>query len=232
MQKKAVFGIALALGLVAGATKTAVAQTVQDTTSNRNSTMQTPTTSSQAGQSGVMPSSNTSVATQGAGNAYGPMGAGRESRGGMKPGGSTGRDLAISAAKSSEHTVLFRALRMSGLDEQAAGKGPYTVFAPTNEAFDKLPAGTLDGLLQPASKSKLVKLLAYHVVKGNYASDQLQDGQKLKTVTGGTLTVAKQGESITITDEQGNAATVNRADLEATNGMIHSIDTVLMPKGK
>jgi uncharacterized surface protein with fasciclin (FAS1) repeats len=87
-------------------------------------------------------------------------------------------------------------------------------------------------LLEPAAKSKLVKLLSYHVVKGNYTSDQLQDGQKLKTVTGGTLTVGKQGETITITDEQGNAATINRADLEATNGVVHSIDAVLMPKAK
>lgn len=226
MQKKAVFAVALALGLLAGANKSALAQTVQDTTSNRNSTTSSATTQGDA------TGSSTSVSTQSSANAYGPMGAGRESRGGMKPGGSTGRDLAISAAKSAEHTVLFRAMRVSGLSEQAAGKGPYTVFAPTNEAFDKLPAGTVDELLQPAAKSKLVKLLSYHVVKGNYTSDQLQDGQKLKTVTGGTLIVGKQGDVTTITDEQGNAATINRADLEATNGTIHSIDTVLMPKGK
>ncbi|KAA9357052.1 fasciclin domain-containing protein [Larkinella humicola] len=221
MQKKAVFAVALALGLLVGTNKAVVAQTVQDTTS-RPATQSNPLGSS------------TSVSTQSSANAYGPMGAGRESRGGMAPGGSTGRDLAISAAKSADHTVLFRAMRLSGLSEQAAGKGPYTVFAPTNEAFDKLPAGTLDGLLQPASKSKLVKLLSYHVVKGNYTSDQLQDGQKLKTVTGGTLTVGKQGDAITITDGQGNAATINRADLEATNGVIHSVDAVLMPaeKGK
>lgn len=228
MQKKAVFAVALALGLLVGAQKAAVAQTVQDSTSRSNATTNPATTTPQSGVLG----SSTSVSTQSSANAYGPMGTGRESRGGMKPGGSTGRDLAISAAKSAEHTVLFRALRVSGLSEQAGGKGPYTVFAPTNEAFDKLPTGTLDGLLQPAAKSKLVKLLSYHVVKGNYASDQLQDGQKLKTVTGGTLTVGKQGETITIMDEQGNTANVNRADLEATNGTIHSIDTVLMPKGK
>ena len=146
-----------------------------------------------------------------------------------KMGSSTGKDLAISAAKSANHTVLFRALRLSGLTEQASGKGPYTVFAPTNEAFDKLPAGTVDELLKPAAKAKLVKLLAYHVVKGNYTAGQLQDGQKLKTVTGGTLTVGKQGDTITITDGAGNTATVNQADVQATNGIVHSIDTVLMP---
>ncbi|MGF7217636.1 putative surface protein with fasciclin (FAS1) repeats [Spirosoma lacussanchae] len=149
----------------------------------------------------------------------------------LKAGGSTGRDLTISAAKSADHTVLFRALRISGLTEQASGKGPYTVFAPTNEAFSKLPEGALDALLKPAGKQKLVKLLAYHVVKGKFSAEQLQDGQKLKTVTGGTLTVSKQGDAITITDGQGSVATINQADIEATNGMIHSVDTVLMPTG-
>lgn len=147
----------------------------------------------------------------------------------LKSGVSTGKDLAISSAKSADHTILFRALRVSGLTEQAASKGPYTVFAPTNEAFEKLPEGTLDELLKPASKAKLTKLLAYHVVKGKLTSDQLQDGQKLKTVTGGTLTVGKQGDTITVTDGAGNTATVNASDVEATNGVVHSIDTVLMP---
>ncbi|GAB3015354.1 fasciclin domain-containing protein [Spirosoma pulveris] len=147
----------------------------------------------------------------------------------IKSGSSTGKDLAISAAKSANHTILFRALRVSGLTEQASGKGPYTVFAPTNEAFEKLPAGTMDELWKPAGKSKLVKLLAYHVVKGKFTADQLQDGQKLKTVTGGTLTVGKQGDTITITDGAGSTATINQADVEATNGIVHSIDSILMP---
>ena len=147
----------------------------------------------------------------------------------MKPGGMTGKDLTISAAKSANHTTLFRALRVSGLTDQASAKGPYTVFAPTNEAFDKLPAGTLDELLKPAAKAKLVKLLSYHVVKGKLRAADLQDGQKLKTVTGGTLTVNKQGDTMTIVDGAGNSATVNQADIEATNGFIHSIDAVLMP---
>lgn len=147
----------------------------------------------------------------------------------MKPGGMTGKDLTISAAKSANHTTLFRALRVSGLTDQASAKGPYTVFAPTNEAFDKLPAGTLDELLKPVAKAKLVKLLSYHVVKGKLRAADLQDGQKLKTVTGGTLTVNKQGDTMTIVDGAGNSATVNQADIEATNGFIHSIDAVLMP---
>lgn len=141
----------------------------------------------------------------------------------------TGKDLAITGARSANHTTLFRAMRVSGLTEQASEKGPYTVFAPTNEAFDKLPAGTMDELMKPAAKAKLVKLLAYHVVKGKYTADQLQDGQKLKTVTGGTLTVGKQGDTLTITDGAGNTATVDPGDAEATNGLVYSIDSVLMP---
>ena len=147
----------------------------------------------------------------------------------MRKGGPTGRDLAISAAKSADHTILFRALRVSGLTEQAGSKGPFTVFAPTNEAFNKLPAGSVDELWQPANKQKLFRILTAHVVKGDLKADQLQDGQKLKTVSGETLTVGKQGEAITLTDSKGNTANIVFADVEATNGTVHSIDTVLMP---
>ncbi len=146
----------------------------------------------------------------------------------LKPGGSTGKDLTISAAKSANHTTLFRALRVSGLTDQASGKGPYTVFAPTNEAFDKLPAGTLDELLKPAAKARLVKMLAYHVVKGKLTLASLQDGQQLKTLAGGTLTVNKKGDTVAIVDGAGNSATIDQADIEATNGIVHSVDTVLM----
>jgi uncharacterized surface protein with fasciclin (FAS1) repeats len=147
----------------------------------------------------------------------------------MKPGGVTGKDLTISAAKSASHTMLFRALRVSGLTDQASGKGPYTVFAPTNDAFEKLPSGTFDELMKPAAKQKLVKLLAYHVVKGKLMAADLQDGQKLKTVAGGTLTVNKEGDVVTIVDGSGNSAIINQADIEATNGVVHSVDTVMMP---
>lgn len=149
----------------------------------------------------------------------------------LKPGGMTGKDLTISSAKSANHTTLFRALRVSGLTDQASSKGPYTVFAPTNDAFDKLPSGMLSELLKPAAKAKLVKVLSYHVVKGKLKAADLQDGQKLKTLTGGTLTVNKQGDSVTIVDGAGNSATVNQADIEATNGVVHSVDTVLMATG-
>ncbi|WP_310393946.1 fasciclin domain-containing protein [Hymenobacter sp.] len=141
----------------------------------------------------------------------------------------TNKDLAASAAISPDHTTLLKALQAAGLADKAKDKGPYTVFAPTNEAFEKLPAGTLDELLLPASKAKLSGLLTYHVVAGSYKAAALKDGQKLKTVTGETLTVKKQDGTVTITDAKGGSATVNKADIQATNGVVHSIDAVLMP---
>ncbi len=141
----------------------------------------------------------------------------------------TNKDLAGSAALSPDHTTLLKALQAAGLADKAKGKGPYTVFAPTNAAFDKLPAGTLDNLLLPANKKTLSNILTYHVVPGSYKAAALTDGQKLKTVEGETLTVKKQGDTVTITDAKGGSATVEKADIVATNGVVHSIDAVLMP---
>ncbi|WP_266367050.1 fasciclin domain-containing protein [Tellurirhabdus rosea] len=197
-----------------------------------DTTQKSTTTESGVQQPGAVSGTGTSVSTQtnAAGSTTGtidPTGGtfyGRERRG-----GSTSRDLSLSAARSREHTILFRALRVAGLTDQASGKGPFTVFAPTDAAFQQLPAGTLDELMKPAAKQRLMRLLAGHVVKGRLTSDQLEDGQKLKTVTGQTLTVSKQGEAVTITDAAGNTATVNWPDIEATNGIVHSVDTVLVP---
>ncbi|TPG62901.1 fasciclin domain-containing protein [Hymenobacter nivis] len=141
----------------------------------------------------------------------------------------TNKDLAGSATLSPEHTTLLRALQAAGLADQAKAKGPYTVFAPTNEAFDKLPAGTLDDLLLPANKQLLSSILTYHVVPGHYPAAALKDGQQLKTVQGELLTVKKQGDSIMLVDAKGGSATVQQADIVATNGVVHSIDAVLMP---
>lgn len=141
----------------------------------------------------------------------------------------TNKDLAASAAISPDHTTLLKALQAAGLADQAKGKGPYTVFAPTNAAFDKLPAGTLDNLLLPANKKMLSGILTYHVVAGSYKAAFLKNGQKLKTVEGEMLTVKKQGDSVMIMDAKGGSATVQQADIVATNGIVHSIDAVLMP---
>lgn len=141
----------------------------------------------------------------------------------------TGKNLAESAGLSDEHSTLLAALKQAGLADRATGAGPYTVFAPTNDAFDKLPAGTVDALLKPEAKDKLAGILATHVVSGNVMSSDLKDGQKVKTVNGETLTVMMKDGKVMIQDAKGGTATVTMADIKATNGVVHSIDTVLMP---
>jgi uncharacterized surface protein with fasciclin (FAS1) repeats len=142
---------------------------------------------------------------------------------------STGKDLAGSAALSPNHTTLLKALQAAGLAEQAKGAGPYTVFAPDNAAFDKIPAATLATLLKPASKKQLSKILTYHVVSGSVMAADLKDGQVIKTVQGESLTVGVKDGAVTVKDAKGGTATVTQPDIKTTNGVVHSIDTVLMP---
>ena len=139
------------------------------------------------------------------------------------------QDLAASATLSSEHTTLLKALQASGLADKAKAAGPYTVFAPANAAFDKLPTGTVDNLLKPANKKQLSKILTYHVVLGNVMAADLKDGQTIKTVQGELLTVNITGGTVTIRDAKGGTATVTTPDIKASNGTVHSIDAVLMP---
>ncbi|MGY2133829.1 fasciclin domain-containing protein [Hymenobacter sp. HD11105] len=141
----------------------------------------------------------------------------------------TNKDLAASAALSSEHTTLLKALQAAGLADQAKKAGPFTVFAPDNAAFEKLPAGTVDNLLKPANKKQLSKILTYHVVPGNVMAADLKDGQTIKTIQGESLTVSIAGDVVTISDAKGGKATVTTPDIKATNGTVHSIDAVLMP---
>lgn len=155
---------------------------------------------------------------------------GSMSSSGSSMGTSTGKDLAASAGLSSDHSTLLKALVAAGLADRAKGAGPFTVFAPTNAAFSKLPPATLANLLKPAMKSQLAGILSYHVVEGSVKAADLTDGQTIKTVTGGTLTVSKQGNTVMIKDAKGGSATVTMADIEATNGVVHSIDSVLMSK--
>ena len=129
------------------------------------------------------------------------------------------------------------ALRRTGLDELLAGPGPFTVFAPTNEAFDALPAGTVDTLLKPENKDQLTKVLTCHVVAVNALSKAIgkmikDDGgnHPVKTVGGCMLSAKMDGDKITLTDETGGVATVTIADVKQSNGVIHVIDKVLLPK--
>jgi uncharacterized surface protein with fasciclin (FAS1) repeats len=141
------------------------------------------------------------------------------------------------AAGSKAHTTLVAAVKAAGLVEVLSGAGPFTVFAPVNEAFDKLPAGTVETLLKPESKATLTAILTYHVVAGNLDAATVlaaikKGGGKavLTTVQGGKLTGSVRDGKVILTDEKGGVATVVTTDLKASNGVIHVIDTVVLPK--
>ena len=141
------------------------------------------------------------------------------------------------AVGSRAHTTLVAAVKAAGLVDALMGKGPFTVFAPVNDAFAKLPAGTVESLLKPESKAMLVKILTYHVVAGNFEAGAVvkaieagNGSAKLKTVSGGTLTASLKEGKVILTDENGNTSTVVVADLKSGNGVVHVIDSVLLPK--
>ena len=149
------------------------------------------------------------------------------------------KNIVENAMNSADHTTLVAAVKAAGLVETLQGKGPFTVFAPTNAAFDKLPAGTVETLVRPENKETLTKILTYHVVAGRYDSKKLMqlikkgNGQAtLKTVSGGTLTARPNptGDGITLIDEKGGTSNVTIADVYQSNGVIHVIDTVVMPR--
>ena len=141
------------------------------------------------------------------------------------------------AMNSKDHTTLVAAVQAAGLVETLKGAGPFTVFAPTNEAFNKLPKGTVDELLKPENKSKLTKILTYHVVAGNLDSKALAEKIKaghgnaeLTTVSGGKLWVSMKGNKMMLKDENGEWATITIKNVYQSNGVIHVIDKVVMPK--
>jgi uncharacterized surface protein with fasciclin (FAS1) repeats len=135
------------------------------------------------------------------------------------------KNIVENAAASSDHTTLVAAVQAAGLAETLSGTGPFTVFAPTNTAFSALPAGTVDNLLKPDMKKDLTKVLTYHVVSGKMMAADLKDGQKLKTVQGGDLTVSVKDGKVMI-----NGANVTIADVVSSNGVTHVIDAVVMNK--
>lgn len=140
------------------------------------------------------------------------------------------KNIVENAVNSKDHTTLVAAVKAAGLVDTLSGKGPFTVFAPTNAAFSKLPAGTVETLVKPENKATLTKILTYHVVPGKMNASDLADGKKLKTVEGEELTVKNAGGKVTLTDAKGDVSTVTIADVNQSNGVIHVIDTVLMPK--
>lgn len=141
------------------------------------------------------------------------------------------------AVGSKDHTTLVAALGAAGLVEALQGAGPFTVFAPTNGAFGKLPAGTVETLLKPENKATLTKVLTYHVIAGSFDSKTLvnaieNNGGKVtfKTLAGGKITAALANGGVVLTDEKGGKAKISAVDLKGSNGYIHVIDTVVMPK--
>ena len=139
------------------------------------------------------------------------------------------KDIVDNAINSSDHTTLVAAVKAADLVGTLKGAGPFTVFAPTNAAFDKLPAGTVTTLTQPENKATLTKILTYHVVPGRLTAADLKDGQTLTTVEGETLTVMKSGGSVMLKDAKGGTSTVTIPNIIDSNGVTHVIDTVLMP---
>ena len=139
------------------------------------------------------------------------------------------KDIVDNAAGSADHTTLVAAVKAAGLVETLKSAGPFTVFAPTNAAFDKLPAGTVSSLVTPEMKPTLTKILTYHVVPGRLMAADLKDGQVLTTVEGETLTVMKKGGTVMLKDAKGGMSTVTIANVVSSNGITHVVDTVLMP---
>lgn len=146
------------------------------------------------------------------------------------------KNIVQNAVNSDDHTTLVAAVKAAGLVDTLEGPGPFTVFAPTNEAFAKLQAGTVDNLLKPENKDQLTKVLTYHVVAGKLTSNDLRKMIKeghgtaeLTTVEGGRLEAMMQGKEIVLRDEKGGTATVTIPNVMQSNGVIHVVDSVLLP---
>ncbi len=146
------------------------------------------------------------------------------------------KNIVENAVNSKDHTTLVAAVKAAGLVETLESAGPFTVFAPTNEAFGKLPAGTVDNLVKPENKATLTKILTYHVVAGRLSSSNLWAKVKagngkavLKTVQGDELTVMAKGKKLYLVDEKGGKSWITIADVNQSNGVIHVVNSVLMP---
>ena len=139
------------------------------------------------------------------------------------------KNIIQNAVNSKDHTTLVAAVKAAGLVGTLEGKGPFTVFAPTNAAFGKLPAGTVDTLVKPENKATLTKILTYHVVPGKLAAADLKDGMKLKTAEGEQLSVKLNEGKVWIIDAKGGQSMVTISNVNQSNGVIHVVDTVLMP---
>lgn len=148
-----------------------------------------------------------------------------------------GNDIVKVASSNEDFSTLVAAVSAAGLVETLQGEGPFTVFAPTNDAFAKLPKGTVESLLEPSAKDKLTKILTYHVVAGKFVAADVVKAIKagngsftIPTVSGGKLVASISGDNVVLKDENGGMATITATDVAADNGVIHVIDTVVLPK--
>ncbi len=146
------------------------------------------------------------------------------------------KDIVDNAVNSADHTTLVAAVQAAGLVDTLKSKGPFTVFAPVNDAFAKLPAGTVETLLKPENKATLTKILTYHVIAGNFSAKDVLGAIKkgngkaeFTTVAGGKLSAMLEGSSVILMDEKGGRSTVTIADVKQSNGVIHVVDSVLLP---
>lgn len=147
------------------------------------------------------------------------------------------KNIMENLANSKAHTTLVKAIQTAGLMETLKGEGPFTVFAPVNNAFAAFSGGTVKSLLEPGNRKKLQMILTYHIVPGNWSASEIakmirDNGGKveLKTMNGGTLTAMMNGVQLMIMDEMGNTATVSISDVNQSNGVVHVVDAVLMPR--
>lgn len=140
------------------------------------------------------------------------------------------KNIVVLATDTQTLSTLVAAVKAAALVETLQGTGPYTVLAPTNEAFKKLPEGTLDTLLKPENKAQLASILTYHVIQGSVKAKDLTNGQKVKTVNAQELTVELSDGKVYFIDAKGGKAMVEKADLNASNGTVHVIDAVLLPQ--
>lgn len=147
------------------------------------------------------------------------------------------RDIVDNAVNSADHTTLVAAVKAAGLVETLKGAGPFTVFAPTNAAFEKLPAGTVDTLVKPENKTTLTKILTYHVLMGKFDSKAIAKriqksggSARFKTVSGDILTATMNGNDLVLRDEKGGTSRVTIGNVYQSNGVIHVVDSVLLPK--
>lgn len=188
-------------------------------------------TAAACGDDGDAPQEETSAAVEAAPETTTTTEAEMESESDAGAGAQTPSTVVEIAAGNEDFSTLVEAVEAAGLAETLSGEGPFTVFAPVNDAFAALPDGTLDTLLMPENRDQLTSVLTYHVVPAEAMASDLSDGMTVTTVQGEDLEVGVNGSDVTLTDASGNTVSVVQADVEADNGVVHVIDGVLLPAG-